>query len=331
MDYFSIQLGQLKGNSQELAISQLLAPGPEPLLHGLFSMLGRPLVLLADAVELRSPLLLVESLVLAAAGWGGGLSAVLAHPQLASPPAEALAPDIIMARMAYDGRLSGLMRSGPGYQHAPSVLVNLAARAAVIDYVHCLDLADETSLLDQLAGLSVLLLCGTHKKGRPAFDLYLGSLPGLVQGLRVVLARFDDAAYRARLIQGVWLLMVLCYVTQLRPVLDPSLVVDGGGSSSSGSGSGSGSGGAGGGDETHNPPPGGWHDLFAEFRDSDTVQGCYSDPHFLRALRSICEMRHSSRDRETFLLHAAWKLKTQWTRWIGLGLNPREETLNIRL
>ncbi len=322
MDYFSIQHGQLRGNSQQLAMSQLKAPEQQPLVHGLFgaggacrcfswatpSSCGAPSSWLSLSSWLPST---------GTAGCLPSWSTRSSQPR----PTRPWRPTPSLPASPTTARFSGLMRSGPGFAHVSSVLANLPARAAVIDYVHRLDVGDPASLLDRLASLSVLLLCGTHKKGQPAFDFHLATLPALVQALKVVLARFDDAAYRLTLIRGVWLLIVLCYVTQLRPVLDPSLLSDVGGEvAGSSSGSGSSSEGI------------TWDAVFAEFHDpADSVQDKYEDPHFLRSLRSIYELRLSNWDKESFFLHAAWKLKSQWTRWIGQGQTPREETLNIRL
>ncbi len=300
----------MKGSSRWLAQSQLLQPEECPLLYGLFGDLGTPLLLLSDAIELQSPILVVESLVLAAVDWNGAIADILTLPQVRAAPPEALAPEVIIGRIAYDARFSGLMRSGPGFEHAGSVLLNSTAAAAIAGYVYQLDMADHPRLLDQLSNLSVLLLCGAHKKDQPAFDFYLSTLPSLVWGLHVLLQEFDDERYRAVLIRGVWLLMVMSYITQLRPILDASLVSGAGTDEASGN----------------------WDGLFAEFRgQGEAVAGGCRDVHLLRALRSIGELgRRASADGEAFCLRAAWKLRSEWQSWVGLG-NAREETLNIRL
>lgn len=317
MDYFSRQHGLAKGNSQQLSMSELLSPEPKPLLLGLFGGFGQPLLLLSDAIELRSAILVVESLVLAAVDWDSELSDILQHPQLAATERAAgeqgLAPETIVARIAYDGRFSGIMTSGPGIEHVPLVLSNSAARTAVIDYVGQLDLADQAELLDRLSDLSVTMACGTHKRGQPAaFDYYLNVLPGLVQGLRVLLPRFDDdKGHQVVLIRGVWLLMILAYVTQLRPVIDPSLI------------------------SGFDVAPGesNWDSVFSEFRagGGETTNEKYLDAQLLRSLRSLYELgRASSGAKEGFYIQAAWKLRSQWHHWIGFGTS-KEETLNIRL
>jgi len=171
--------------------------------------------------------------------------------------------------------------------------------------VHRLDVGD--GLLEQLSTLAVVLLCATHKRGQPCFDIYLSELPCLVHSLRVVLTRLNDETHRLSLIRGVWLLIILCYVTQLRPVLDPSLISEPDGENQT------------------------WEAVFSELRESQGIQGKYLDPHFTRAVRSIRELSTMPGGEGAGLyVRAAWKLSTEWTGWVGVG-NETEQTLNIRL
>jgi len=136
MDFFSIQNAHMRGNSKEMALSQIFAPVPTRslLLYGLCGGLGRSLLLLSDAIELQSSLLFVESLVLAAVDWDDTFSDILEHPALGRGPEEVLSPSTMISRIAYDGRFSGLLKSGPGFSHSTRVLSDMAARTAIIDY-----------------------------------------------------------------------------------------------------------------------------------------------------------------------------------------------------
>lgn len=108
-------------------------------------------------------------------------------------------------------------------------------------------------LIDQLSHLSLQLLCCTHRPGQPAFDFYLATPITLVHSVRVLLSgALSTSAAGARsppaypitaasfvehhhstLVRGLWLAIVLTYVTQLRPTLDPALL-RGDGSSATG-------------------------------------------------------------------------------------------------
>ena len=308
MDYFSMNLGQMKGNAKALALDQLLTE-PNPLMYGLFGGYGQAFLILSDAIEIQSSLLVVESLVLAAADWSNAIRDLLTHPQLVQTPEVSLCPDVILRRIAYDGRFSGLMRSGPGFHNVYLVLSNSAARMAVIDYIHQLDIQDVPAIVNQLAQLAVQLLCGAHKKEQPAFDFYLSIPLSFVQGLRVLLQSSDNALYGSVLVRGVWLLIVLTYITQLRPCLDESLVSNVSLSNEQIT----------------------WDGVFSDFRSQcDRFDGILMDTHYLRALRSLLELAKGFPDKHEYFLNAAWKLKLQWHGWTGFG-SPKEESLNIRL
>jgi hypothetical protein len=318
MTYFSMENGRFSNNAKTLATTHLFT-GPKPLLHGLFSGgIGRPLTLLADGIELRAAILVMQSLTLSAVDWQDPFHELLTHPHLASPTGSGsgvgggyLSPDNILHRVAYDGRFSGVMKAGPGFHGVAHVFASPPARAAVLEYMRCLDARDAPLLLQQLAAVAVLLLCATHKPGGVAFDLYLGGLVTCVNSARVVLAGWvEDGAQRVLLVRGLWLLVMLTYVTQLRPVVDGKLLVS---------------------KELAEEEGRGWEAVFGEVMERAGREGVYPDLQFLRALRSLRELsRVYGAVHGRLYIHAAWKLAKQWQGWTGLG-GDREAMLNIRL
>ncbi|KAK3384955.1 hypothetical protein B0H63DRAFT_522306 [Podospora didyma] len=309
MTYFSMESGKLAGNIKALSEVHLLN-GVRPLIYGLFMGLGRPLVFMSDAIELQAALLVVQSLTLSAVDWSEPIYDLLSHPQLETPAGELLSPEDILNRVAYDGRLSGVMRSGPGFHGVSQIFSNQNIKAAIVDYVHQLDCRNQTLLLEQLSSLSALLLCATHKSSTPAFDFYLSYLPAWVNSLRVLLehlTNFQDK-HKLILIRGVWLLMILTYITQLRPVINPALLLS-----------------------AELPEEGDdWENMFADFRHQCLSRESHTNSQLLRALRSLWELGKASDIGGRLHMQAAWKLVSEWERWIGMG-DDREDTLNIRL
>ncbi|KAK0612659.1 hypothetical protein B0T17DRAFT_499357, partial [Bombardia bombarda] len=238
--------------------------------------------------------LVIESLTLTAVDWTSHIYDLLTHAQLAQSAHELLPPGEILGRVSYDGRLSGLMKSGPGYHEVSNIFLNQSARAAVLDYVHKLDCRDIAVVLQQLSDLSVLMLCATHKAGMPAFDFYLGRFPTLVTSLRALVETFSEEGPKIILIRGVWLLMVLAYITQLRPEVNPALV------------------------DSVELPEGGnvWLIILKAFDEKMD-----SDLWLLRAMRSLWELGMAS-DRnigDSRYRKAAWKLLSEWQGWTGRG------------
>jgi len=318
MTYFSMENGRYNGNSHALALFHM-TNGPKPLIYGLFGGMGRSLVFLSDAIELGNhAVLMVESLVLAATDWKDSIHETLT--QEIQHDHGLLAPSDLINRIAYDGRLSGVMKSGQGFHGICHVWSNQGAKAAIQEYVHRLDCRDLTSVLKKLSDLSVLLCCATHKAGNPAFDYYLGHLPTLVNSIRILLGQFVEHRHRVTLVRGLWLLMILLYITQLRPVLDKSLLRTSGGLP---------------GDEVA-----AWYQILVGFHDHRGFQSedhgegngrwC-TDMQLLRLLRSLWELGKAFDGKGTQLyIRAAWKLHLEWRGWTGLGADG-EDVLNIRL
>ncbi len=307
MSYFSMENNKFSGKSTNMAIHHL-TQAPKPLIYGLFTELGRPLVFLSDALELQTAVMVVQALSLAALDWTDPIHDILSHPQLRNPPTETLSPEQILGRVAYDGRLSGLMKAGPGFHGVSRILSNPNASAAVLHYVHQLDHENLDELLSQLSQLSALLLCGTHKPDKPAFDFYLSHIPVWVCSLRVVLGMIQDKGQKLLLVRGVWLLIVLVYITQLRPTVDPTLLAS----------------------QDLPEEASSWAGILSDIRNKGGYEEKYLDLQLLRTIRSLFELSKSFDGIGKPHVRAAGKLVTQWQRWTGLG-GEKEETLNIRL
>jgi hypothetical protein len=301
---------KFSGNARGTTLSYLVS-GPKPLLYGLLGGFGQPLLSLADAFELSTSLLFVQALVLASIDWSDSLYALLTDPVLETEGGDKpqyMSPVAALSRIATDSRLADVMRGAVGYQNVQRVLANPTSRAAVLQYIALVDVANMTRLLEQLAEVSVMLLCGTHRPGKPAFDFYFSQLPAFVQAFGVVLPELEGEAERRLLLRGVWMLFVLVYITQLRPIVDDRLIT------------------------TFNvPDDANWVGLFSGFHgQSGTLQGKYLDSQFLRALRSIWELAQRSPEREDLFLRAAHKLRDKWQCWTGLG-DDGAGSLNIRI
>ncbi|KAL2171451.1 hypothetical protein VTG60DRAFT_2858 [Thermothelomyces hinnuleus] len=310
MTYFSMEHVRFAGNTKSLVLSQVFT-GDKPLICGLFSGIGRALTLLADGIELRSAILVMESLTLSAVDWMEPMNELLTHPQLALPPDSYLSPEDILGRVAYDGRFSGVMKAGPGFHGISYVFSSPDAKAAIIQYLRHLDSRNVDLMLQQTSALSAMLLGATHKPGQPAFDLYLSRLPTCVNSIRVIVENWVESdSHKILLVRGLWLIMLLAYVTQLRPAIDGKLLVS----------------------EELAEDNRGWEALVEHVLGQNAAGGnnrC--DPNFLRALRSLRELSTAyGAIYGRVYLHAAWKLVKQWHGWTGLGID-REVMLNIRL
>lgn len=282
------------------------ASSPIPLIYGLFARGGQSLIMLSDALELQTAILVVHSLTVACVTWDKDIYDMMTIIRY-SPPNQCRPPDTIINRIAHDPRFSNITET----RH---LMASRLAKTAVVEYVLQLDLQDTATCLTQLSWLSVRMLCATHKKKRPAFSGNLSQLPTVVHSLHVLLSFTQDTEpadsdHVSVLIRGVWLLMLICYITQLRPVVDESLISNFPVA-----------------EETT------WCEVFLGFQQDDFSDRSspYMDSRFLRALRSIYALGQNAGEEEHKYLQAACKLATQWKAWTGSG-GRGEQSLNIRL
>lgn len=283
-------------------------------MHGLFGGFGRSLIFLGHGFEVNHALMVVQGLTLGSVDWNKGIHDLLvdctSYVEEDVWPREAGA---VLNDIGLDGRFSGT--GGLGIGNVSQLLKSSTRRAAIVRHVRALDIPEENiyAVLNQLSLLATMLACLTHKPNRPAYDVYLARLPALVMAVRVLLNRFDGSfesmAQKTTMVRGVWMLIVLAYITQLRPVLDKGLIRD----------------------REHD-----WDEILegfrkCEFKTSFRASCKYIDGQFLMTLRSIYNLsQYETAEQEVWYRHCAWNLVTQWRRWTGYG-RAGEESLNIRL
>jgi hypothetical protein len=261
--------------------------------------------------------MVVQSLTLASVHYDKVLRDLLMEVQAAgplSPTRPYQSPFSILQAIGHDGRFSNVVHQ-PGYPAGVRhVLTNKNTREALIHYLRLLDVSDPTAALQTLSQLSLTLLTATHKQGKPAFDYYLANLPTLVNSARIPLAEFPKSEQSTLLLRGLWMMFVLTYITQMRPIVDMSVQLTGGSLPKQ---------------ETY----ANWDAIFAEFRgDSLTAESKYMDTRFLRTLRSIYELERHGYCTVGDGVIAAYKLRWQWRRWTGKGAHHGQgEGLNVRL
>ncbi|KAL1837757.1 hypothetical protein VTJ49DRAFT_3421 [Mycothermus thermophilus] len=332
VDYFALTF--LHNNFSKACIRHLLFGGERPLIYGLFpgrglSMFGQPLVTLADSLDLfnqgahhNTPgnnglfvgsLLMSEALGQAATSWTGDLFELLSCPTTPSgAPAVStlLSPEEVLDRVAFDGRFSGIMRAGPGFYRVDDVLKNPAVRGAVVGYLRRTELRLDDGSIADMAYLAASLLATTHVPGRVAFDYFLTQLPTYVWSARVLMTRLGpalSAGDRLALLRMLWCVVLLTYVTQLRPRRNADLLLAG--------------------DVAEEYR--GWEEMFEEVRQQQAMGS--GSVVFMRALVSLRRLDRVFRGLHGHLyLKAGWKLVKSWEGWTGLG-QAGEVTMNVRL
>ncbi|MCJ1320530.1 hypothetical protein MMC15_005870 [Xylographa vitiligo] len=157
-----------------------------------------------------------------------------------------------------------------------------------MEYLFMLDLSSQEMLLSDLAEVAVLFECCGHKPDEPAHDFYLNHALTFVYSLHILLPVFGAEENASILIRSVWLLMILSYVTQQRPLLQGYIVED-----------------------LTIPTSTTWQHICSEVTSGEALHGKFLDPHFLRAVRNLKELGKRNTHQENFYRKAAVKLKME--------------------
>lgn len=278
---------------------------PKPLLAGLIGGYGHPLILLADAVELGSSKLAIDALALTATDWNA----------LASVVSISLVNDVnnqpgslldVLDRIRSDHTFDGLIPS-QGIQHISTVLSSPTASVCVMQYYRlgCAYLLQDsgitkTGITSEMVSLAVYLLAATHAPGRPAFDFYLAHNLTFVNCLRILRPTFADIEASHMLIRIYWLLTILAFITQGRPVVMKNLIPD---------------------VESAGKAVKSWDEIkSAALSKRGGFSQRQTDPHFLKAVQILTQLGPGNRDVEPLLLSVANKLIEEFEDWTGFGL-----------
>jgi hypothetical protein len=288
-------------------------------------MFGQPLVLIADALEflflqthpqrpitnthLLGCLTIVEALTQATICFRPELVGVLSgHVVGEDDDALLLSPLETLDRIAHDGLLSGVLRA-PGFHQISDVLKKTEILQRLVLYVERTDLRMDDARLRDLSILAVTLFAATHRPGIVAFDYYLTQLPTYVLSLRIFIKEMGGVlsdANRRALLRAVWGIMVLTFVTQLRPHMDESLLA--------------------------------MDDVIQEdrvwgeiFEDGISYAPMNPDGYLLmRTLSSLRRLANEFPGADAIYRAAAWKLVRRWNGWTGRG-RENEVQINVRL
>jgi hypothetical protein len=310
IEYFDRRLREFDGDWRQL-VNYYLLDGPHPMIGGLVGGFSHPMILLADAVDVSNPRLAVEALAMAAYDWNA-LHKVIEAPLPEKKPAVKQTPLEVLHEMREDQRFDGLLQK-PGVRNTPAVLQDAGARKAVLDHLNALDLdlaasEDVNALLKEFVEAAVLLLCTTHTPRNDSaelaphkFDMYLTHQLTFCWSLQILLPFFPANA-TPRLLRIGWLMMVLTYVTQLRPQIKPQLLAD------------------------TLLPDQSWNEAWARMTNVavGTSKDKGMDPHFVKVIRTLKEFAHVWSDREEVFLKASVRFEGEFAGWTGFGEDDEE-------
>jgi hypothetical protein len=294
VDYFANKLEEYHG-SWVAVLQYYLFGAPKPLLTGLIGGYAHPFILLADAVELGSPVLAMDSLALTCVDYGP-LSHILDTLVDSKSPGGSTAPLDVLLAMSGDARFDGAI-TVPGIQNLLVLLQNPVIAKALLSYAALpLLSSDPDTALSELVETAVYMLLTTHRLGEPAFDFYLCHNLTFCNCLRILLPVITIPEHKMVLLRMHWLLTVLAFSTQGRPHVKPELLDAS--------------------DATLQ-----WDEIrqLCVGDGTEDVEREYNE-HFVKAVNIMDKFAQAWPGREEFFRTAVNKLAKDFTVWTGLGV-----------
>ncbi|MCJ1479282.1 hypothetical protein MMC13_007967 [Lambiella insularis] len=284
VDFFEDEL-VLNGYNWPKVIDKYLFQGKEPLINCLVAGLGHPLIHLGYAYELSSRELAMEALGLSATSYSF-LHKYLDNASYTKTLTYQIdSPLDILRRVAADDRFNGLFNS-PGGNNMDILLSN--HEDLLLEHWNAWQMVDAKKQFQDSQHAATALLVATHESKSNEYDFFLVHLLTTNHAVRVLLP-VVPVQFHVSLIRQWWLLVLMVYVSQLRPCIVEDLV----------------------------------HQFDLAERDwawvkKRAIEGQWAmDAHYVKALRAMMEAAKTWGDENKFYLKAAVKFADSFRGWGG--------------
>jgi Questin oxidase-like len=201
--------------------------GPSPLINGLAGGLGHPLIHLAYAYELDNKELAMEAVAVACLSADHDIIRLINEP---SPPTECTSnPLQLLVKLRDDDRFDSFKSKDTEAKMTATLLSTEKYSDATLEYFHSWPQpASKRSLNHQFedavdAAITVVLT--THKPSKPAYDFFLLHVLTSAHAVRILLP-IVPVEFQINLLRQWWLLAVVVYISQLRPLIKENYIDD---------------------------------------------------------------------------------------------------------
>lgn len=304
VEFFDRRLLDFHGDWRGL-VRYYLYDNSKPMLEGLVGGFAHPLILLADAVDVRSAQVAVEALALTAYDWNALHAFVDAQSSGRKPEEERTVLEVL-EDVREDNRFDGMFEK-PGVTNTMLVLQKSEIREVFQEYLGAINVTAETPgdiarVLQELIHAAILLLCTVHKSSScqqlepHKFDFYLTHQLTFCWCVQTLLPLVGPEA-SSKLLKVAWLMMLLTLITQLRPKMKPEVLAS-------------------------TPLP--TADRSTTWaRLTDIAIGATKDkgmdPHFVKVIRTLKEFAQSWPEQEETFLSACVRFEGEFSGWTGFG------------
>ncbi|KAF2805946.1 uncharacterized protein BDZ99DRAFT_395001 [Mytilinidion resinicola] len=291
VDFFEDQL-VLKRYDWKALLGEYMFGGEEPLVNGLVSGLGHPLIHLGYAYELNSSTLAIEALALAACFYSP-VHKYLDDPAYTRPaPFGSTSPLELIQRLSADTRFDGLFDHG-GADNIDKLFAE--HEDLVLEYWNAWELSDPRQQFEDSQQAAVALLVATQEVGKEEFDFFAVHLLTTSHAVRILLP-LVPARWHVSLVRQWWLFTLSVYIAQLRPKVELERITG------------------------YELEGRGWKFVVDKALKSEHAL----DAHFVKGLRAMKVASETWGDAHDFYLKAAVRFADSFTDWGGFAVTDAD-------
>ncbi|KAG4026601.1 hypothetical protein MFRU_038g00050 [Monilinia fructicola] len=284
VDFFEDELALKFSYDWKALVEEYLYSGKAPLVNGLTSGLGHPLIHLGYAVELNSRELAIEALSLTSTCYN------FMHKYLDDPSYtkastyNTTSPLEILHKIHADSRLDGVLD-----EPSPANITKLFEEHEdfILEHWNAWSINDPQKQFQDSQEAAVHLLVQTVKPGTHAYDFFVVHVLTTSHAVRILLP-FVPAKFQISLIRQWWLLTIAVYCAQMRPKIN---------------------------EDIEQKPGKGW-----KYVEDKAINGSWAtDPHYVKAIRAIKEIAFTWGDVHERYLSMAVTFADDFKGWTGFG------------
>ncbi|KAI6249331.1 Questin oxidase [Erysiphe necator] len=287
IDFFEDELAlKFHYNWRDL-VNEYLFHGEEPLINGITSGLGHPLIHLAYAFELSCKELAIEALAQASLEYDF-MHKYFDDPSYTKPSTTftSTSPLKILQKIHDDTRFDNIFT-----QPGPTNIEPLFSQREnqVLEYWNSWTIENPIEQFKDSQNDAITLLTQTVESGHNKFDFFLVHILTTSHAIRILLPLIPPR-FHLNLVRQWWLLTIAVYIAQLRPVIRNNPV--------------------------ELPPNKDWN-----YVQDQAIRGTWSkDAHYVKAIRAIKETASTWGDIGDQLLAAAVRFADDFDGWTGFGV-----------
>lgn len=282
VDFFEDALVLRHNYQWKDVVKEYIYEGHEPLINGLFSGLGHPLIHLGYAYELDNREIAMEAVGMAATQYDF-LHKYIDDSSYSKPsPIKSSSPLELFHKLAGDKRLNGAFKSSGPENIAPLFHKH---EEVVLEYWNAWNLEDPVKDFQLSQEVAVAAVIATVPNGTHSYNFYTCHILTTSHAVRILLP-FIPPEHRINLVRAWWLFAIAVYVAVLRPKIDPDYIGDGG--------------------QTQ------W-----DYVEKKALNGSYAtDAHFVKVVRAIKEAARTWGDVHNRYLNSAIRFVDDFQGWV---------------